>query len=224
MNTNLKLIVINEKSFHNAWVKLVKNIIRHGTLLRTDYDNKAMTATSVINLCGNAIKEIENFEIHPQFPTKEKHLEKYVEQFVSDDNYGFEYTYYDRFKEDDQLVNLKKRINENTIGSRRLQVISWHHDDILKLYPPCLNKIQLIKLDGKNISMHLDFRSRDCFNAYQSNIIGVTHMINKKVLESSNMVISQIIDRISAAHIYEYDIEYAKNLKLVQTNPQYNYL
>ncbi|MFQ6072140.1 MAG: hypothetical protein ACE5KT_05485, partial [Methanosarcinales archaeon] len=73
---------IEETSFPNAWARAVRFVMNFGMVLPTEYDNKSKDVCSRITLTGNAIKQIEKMELHPQFPTKKSHLKEYLIQFT----------------------------------------------------------------------------------------------------------------------------------------------
>ena len=216
------IILIENKSFGNTWVKLCKEIMKSGSVMQTEYLNYAKYVTAVIHLDRRAVKEIEKLSLHLQFPTKKKHLEQYLQQFTDQfdvQDSQFEYTYYSRLKK--QLSMLKERVDK--IGSRRRVAITWIPAlDIKHTHPPCLIYLNLFNRDGKKIDLSLHYRSRDCYNAWQSNLCGIVKMINDNVLNKPYRI-ENIIEVIDNAHVYNYNWKDVEKLRYIPDNPQERY-
>lgn len=157
---------IEETSFPNAWARAVRFVMNFGMVLPTEYDNSSKDVCSRITLTGNAIKQIEKMELHPQFPTKKSHLKEYIIQFTRQYNWkkqGFEYTYMNRlsnYHNIDQLELLKNNIPR--VGSRRLIAITWRPEqDWNTEHPPCLQLIWVRRLKDKLVEVHLTWRCYD---------------------------------------------------------------
>ncbi|HID26341.1 MAG TPA: hypothetical protein EYP22_00605 [Methanosarcinales archaeon] len=216
---------IEETSFPNAWARAVRFVMNFGIVLPTEYDNKSKDVCSRITLIGDAIKQIEKMELHPQFPTKKSHLKEYLIQFTREYDWkkqGFEYTYMDRlsnYHNIDQLELLKNNIHR--VGSRRLIAITWRPgQDWNTEHPPCLQLIWVRQLKDKGAEVHLNWRSRDLFSAWMSNIIAIVDMLIREVLKPNDLKIIKLVDFCNSLHIYDRDWESAKKVRLVPVNPQ----
>ncbi len=220
---HIPLIIIKENSFLNAWARLVNDTMKYGIVMPTEYGQEAKFVSSNIELYGHAIEEIKQMKLHPSFPTKKSHLKAYLKQFTSSfdvEKHGFKYTYYQRLTESfNQLEYIKEKLK--IVGSRRCQATTWIPEiDSKDDEPPCLQLIQLINLDGKHVSIHLFWRSRDILNAWMSNLIGIMYML-KDIIKDFKVV--QIIENCSASHIYQSDWNIASKIKTVSINPQLQY-
>jgi len=68
---NLFVHYIEERNFHNAWAKAIHAILNKGTDLVIgggDERKPIKDSCMLISLTGNAIKQIEARELHPQYP------------------------------------------------------------------------------------------------------------------------------------------------------------
>ncbi len=207
-------------NFNYAWSMLTRYCAKHGVSTPTEYGNKANTVASIITLHGNAINQIEKKELHPQYPTREIHLEEYIKQFKKDYDWkkqGFKYTYISRlsdYRGIDQLQAMKEKLKNPNIGSRRIMAITWiPHVDLYDAEPPCLQIIQLIPINNKKLHLNMIWRSRDCYNSFQSNIIAVVDMLNEYVIDDKT--ISSITDYTMMMHIYDYDVERALSINVI---------
>ena len=66
-------ININNSDFNSTWAKLVSQIIKSGErsiIGDPDDQHPIIELPGMITLKNNAIKQIESFEIHPDYPFK----------------------------------------------------------------------------------------------------------------------------------------------------------
>ena len=240
------IIKIEETNFHNAWAGAVEKVLKLGidTAIGGPEERKPIKdACILISLTKNAVKQVENRELHPQFPFKrvDEYCKEYTRDFVREYRQGdregkFAYLYGDRlmfgvpidmvefFSTIDQLENLRNGLaeqRESKVTSNRCQAITWvPHIDFGISSPPCLQRIQIRWLPGDNIDVHLDWRSRDLYGAWQINVIGVIDMLNREVIEPNDCQIARIIDYNDSLHIYKTDIGQAEQVRLVPVSPQ----
>jgi hypothetical protein len=152
-------LFIEAKDFHNAWARAVRFVLRGGekqTIGDTHEPKHITDACGLISMTGNAIKQIEAHEIHPQYPFK--HIKQYCAEFTHDfvkahtgidvpANEQFDYLYFDRLTwrmvwtgivGDDPLIRDQLRYMRIAladqialgISSNRSQAITWEpeHD------------------------------------------------------------------------------------------------
>lgn len=164
--------LIEETDFRNAWAKQIRNCMRGGLeiVANSKAKNPIMTKdiNSIIVLTGNAINQIHDRELHPQFPTKGQHLEEYIKTFtyeylekhlsLSDkDESKFEYLYIERLAhyrngEMDQVRMMCDKLRKNGIN-RQTQMITWEPVKDFPMYvpeehnPPCLQRVWIRVLE-----------------------------------------------------------------------------
>jgi thymidylate synthase len=240
---NLFVHLIEERNFHNAWAKAVHAVLNEGTdavIGGGDERKPIKDSCMLISMTGNAIKQIEACELHPQYPFRRikeycdeftrPFLEKYSSKPV---NERFTYLYFERLAQyelpssgtnSDQIALLKTaladQINQN-ITSNRAQAITWYVPfDTQQSSPPCLQRIQIRYIPDHTVDVHLTWRSRDLFTAWQSNIICIIEMLNREVIKPNNCQIVRIIDYSDSLHLYTRDIEDVKKVTVVPVSPQ----
>jgi len=230
--------LIQENNFHNAWARAVRYVLRDGkqiTIGDKSEPKPIRDACVLFELTGNAIRQIEDHELHPQFPFRL--VNEYCEEFTSefqkkylnaeDGTLKFSYTYYDRltYRSDvnqlDALKDgLKNQIKSN-ISSNRNQGTTWiPRIDAGHPASPCLQRIVIRYLGGDDADVHLTWRSRDLYTAWQVNIIAIIDMLNREVIRPNECRIAKIVDYSDSLHIYRSDIKEAEKIKLVPKNPQ----
>jgi thymidylate synthase len=229
-------ILIREESFHNAWARAVRQCLREGhkiTIGDATEPKPIRDMCGIFELTGDAIRQIEDRELHDQFPFP--HIDPYCEEFTpefhakwlaDDEGTRHSYIYYDRlvrYGSDaygfiNQLASLRLQLKEEMesgISSNRHQGITWRpmHDDG---HPasPCLQRIWIRYLGDRDVEVHLTWRSRDLYTAWQVNIIALIDMLNREVIRPNNCRIVKLVDYADSLHIYESDKE-AEKVKLV---------
>lgn len=139
----------------------------------------------------------------------------------------------------DQVKALKDKINDRItkggeiIVSNRDRIITWVPELDLFTFEdqPCLQSIQVFvysyPLNNEGVTVYGDgeihavWRSRDLYNAWNSNCIGLLLMAKKEIFEPNKINIGRYVEFCNSLHIYEPDWENAKKVKQVATNPMY---
>lgn len=228
-------ILIQETSFHNSWARALRYVIRDGiplTIGDVTEPKKILDICAIIELTGDAIRQIEDRELHTRFPFRHvpqyceeftrEYLEKYLEKPCQE---RFSYLYFDRLASwsGDQIKTMRQNLKEqikNSTSSNRNQSLTWSY----VLDPdsdscPCLQRIWVRYLGNQSVEMHLTWRSRDGYGAFQANLIALVDMINREIVKPNGCQIVKIVDFSNSFHIHEYDIPAASNAKLVPTSP-----
>jgi thymidylate synthase len=235
--------LIEERNFHNAWAKAIHAVLRKGADLVIgggEERKQIKDSCMLISMTGNAIKQIEARELHPQYPFRriEEYCNEFTRPFLEEYsskpvNERFSYLYFERLAQyeppssgnrSDQIALLKNALADQIkqdITSNRSQAITWYVPfDIQRSSPPCLQRIQIRYIPDHTVDVHLTWRSRDLFTAWQSNIVCIIEMLNREVIKPNNCQIVRIIDYSDSLHIYTRDIADAKKVKLVPVSPQ----
>jgi thymidylate synthase len=228
-------LLIQEKDFHNCWARAVRYVIRDGVPLvigDTTEPKPIRDICATMELTGDAIRQIEDRELHPQFPFR--HINQYCAEFTRDylseyyrkpKNERFSYLYLERltYGNSDQLtwqdVNLRNSIISGT-STNRIQSTTWIPDiDKSNGSSPCLQRVWIRHLGDQNVEVHLTWRSRDLYTAWQANIIALVDMLNREIIHPNNCKIVKLVDYSDSLHIHESDLDAAKEVKLVATSP-----
>ncbi len=131
----------------------------------------------------------------------------------------------------DQIKMIRKKISSRIakggecLVSNRDQIITWvpERDLFIDEDQPCMQRIQIFvysypRMDGDILiqgkgEFHVDWRSRDLYAAWNSNMIGLTLMLKKEIFDPNNIKIVRCVDRCSSLHIYEGDWDAAEKVK-----------
>ena len=204
-------------------------------------------ACVLFELSGNAIRQIEAREIHEQFPFRhiDQYCEEFSTTYLdhnkdASEEVKFDYTYLGRLRmygapsmfdgmisTVDQIDRMRYRLKESIesgISSNRNQSITWipSIDSVADTMGagkacPCLQRIWLRHLGERQVEVHFDWRSRDLYTAFQANIIALTDMLNRDVINPNDCRIVKIVDFSNSLHIYSSDIAATEKVKLVPT-------
>ena len=230
-------ILIQEESFHNAWARAVRYLLRDGrkmTIGDASEPKRIRDTCAIFELTGDAIRQITDRELHPMFPFR--HIDHYCDEFTREylshyvetpEPERFSYLYFERLAmhgDIDQIAILRRYLGVQItagIASNRDQAITWQVEtDIGGVSPPCLQRIWIRYLGDRDVEVHLTWRSRDLYTAWQVNIVAIVDMLNREVVRPNNCRIVKLVDYTDSLHIYESDGVAAAGVKLVPTNPQ----
>ena len=233
---------IEEKNFHNAWAIAIRTVLKNGTelVIGGGEERKPIRdSCMLISMTGNAIKQIEDKELHSQFPFKriDEYCNEFTRGFLKEylkrpQEQTFAYLYFQRLvRHEGYLANIYDQLKwmqdelgsqiEHNITSNRIQAITWNLDwDTMSNSPPCLQRIQIRYIPHGNVDVHLTWRSRDLYAAWQPNVICIIDMLNREVIIPNGCKIVRIVDYCDSLHVYETDVQQAELVKLVPVSPQ----
>ena len=224
MNNLVNIFMFESNNFNHAWEQAIRNVIlnpRQITFGDKRDKKKALDSIQTIVLGYNAIKQIRARKIHPKFPFKaiDKYCEEFTDKFLEEyrkrpADEQFSYLYYDRIVH--QIPRAKKNLQEQIsidVRSNRNQMTTWKTClDPLSNASPCMQRIWIRHEGDNEVSVHIHWRSRDLFGAWQANLIAIVNMLYREILIPNDCEISRLIDFNDSLHIYETDIEAAKGV------------
>jgi thymidylate synthase len=228
-------ILIRDTDFSSAWARAVRYVLREGvdiTIGDSTEPKPIRDICATIELTGDAIRQIDDRKLHPQFPFK--HIDPYCDEFTREylieyiekpDREQFSYLYFHRLAvyrscfDQMRFLRDRLRLQMNTdISSNRDQAITWDAEqDFNSTSPPCLQRIWIRYLGDQSVEVHLTWRSRDLYTAWQANIIALVDMLNREVIRPNNCRIVKLVDYSDSLHIYNSDETAAAQVKIVPT-------
>jgi len=234
-----QIYTIESTNFHNAWCGAIQNVLKQPQTKLTfgskEYSKNALDSIQTIILTGTlssqAIGQIENKQTHPQYKFGGKRLEEYCKEFTADavnkwrnekrdDEGHFDYLYAERMWEQMPIaLETLETVIKTQVKSNFMQLTTWDEevDGTYVTSSPCLQRIWWQWYEGNYIDLHFDWRSRDLFGAWQSNLIALVDMLNREIFKPMNCHIARIVDKNDSLHIYEYDLIDAMDVKPVAT-------
>ncbi|AEG17490.1 thymidylate synthase [Methanobacterium paludis] len=200
-------ILIKVPTIKTGWETLVKKVIKKGVEIKDERGSLTKELLNTVVMVKNPL-DIEAPEGY--FWSGEK-LEKYAEQFLSNDRQGFVYTYGNRlrkhFDDVDQIQEAIERL-KNFKESRRAISVTWDPTvDTKNNEVPCMILVDFKIRDGKLKTTGL-WRSHDIYGAWFPNAVGLSHLAQYAAKEVGVEVGTLTIHSISA-HIYEVNFEEA---------------
>lgn len=170
----------------------------------------------VLNVDGYPMKNIE-LEIYAKQLDDPKHI------YLEDDN-SFIYTYPERLLNVCQVTRFGEVVSENQVTTmvNRLKEYSGTNRAVANLYMcafdkdeqhiPCLNFVQALIRDNE-LSLHILFRSNDCWGAFPSNMFFIQYLGMKITNELKNeyplLKFRGIQYNSTSLHIYKGDYDQA---------------
>ena len=203
-------ILIKVPTIKTGWETLVKKVIKKGVEIKDERGSLTKELLNTVVMVKNPL-DIEAPEGY--FWSGEK-LEKYAEQFLSNDKQGFVYTYGNRlrkhFDDVDQIQEAIERL-KNFKESRRAISITWDPTvDTKNNEVPCMILVDFKVRNGKLNTTGL-WRSHDIYGAWFPNAVGLSHLAQYAAKEVGVGVGTLTIHSISA-HIYEVNFEEAERV------------
>lgn len=210
--------------FNDAWEQVLRTIITEGKeIVFGDKNDKknALDSVQTIVLNENAVHQVERHEIHDDFPFRS--IEPYVKTFTyefwmekyvhNDQDKRHDYLYYDRLIKHFQPTSMRNKLIDqlnNDMASNRCQAITWDvKRDSKHEVTPCLQRVWIRHEGDNNVVLHMSWRSRDAYNAWQANIIALVDMFNREVIRPCGCHIIRIVDSNDSLHIYKTDVDAA---------------
>lgn len=203
-------ILIRAPTIKLGWESLVKRIINNGMEIN---DERGSLTLELLNTVVNIQKPLK-LDIPEGYFWRGEKLEKYAEQFLSDDQQGFIYTYGNRLRKHfqgiDQIQEAINRLN-NCKESRRAISITWdpltdtQNDEV-----PCMIIVDFKIRDGKLQTTGL-WRSHDIYGAWFPNAVGLTHLASY-VAEEVGVDVGTLTIHSISAHIYEVNFDEARRV------------
>lgn len=223
--------LIRVSEIADGWETLVKKIMEDGIEIKDERGSltrellnvmvtieKPLGKTPSDNFYLNNLQDklmgIKNIRVPEGYFWSGEKLEKYSQQFISNDKQGFVYTYGNRLRAHfagiDQIqeaINRLKNCNE----SRRAISITWDPiQDSKTDEVPCMILVDFKIRDNKLHTTAL-WRSHDIYGAWFPNAVGLTYLAQYVAGEVELSTGSVTIHSISA-HIYEVDFNEARKV------------
>ena len=193
-----------------GWESLVKRIMKDGVEIT---DERGSVTKEILNTMVNIKNPMDSESPKGYFWTGEK-LDKYSEQFLSNDKQGFIYTYGNRLRAHfdgiDQIQEAIGRLN-NFKESRRAISITWDPNvDTKNDEVPCMMLVDFKIRDGMLHTTGL-WRSHDIYGAWFPNAVGLSNLARYVAREVGSEIGMLTIHSISA-HIYEVNFDEAERV------------
>jgi thymidylate synthase len=218
-------IQIKSNDFKDSWYLLNKTIMKDGYEIWSDETEAKLTkdVCATIELTGNAIKQIEEHELHQDYPMWSG-LDSYLQQFV----YGSEeyersndeqdYTYAGRMLIDAEVIQQDKLLRKYDRGC---QLTTWNKfRDLGNHTRPCLQRMWIRKLSDTECELHTTYRSHDVYAWMFNNI--ATYEYAKRYIVGDKQIV-KIVEFNDSLHIYDYDWDRAKRVRKPTRNMRLSY-
>ena len=200
-------------SISEVWEKSILAIIKHYNETRetvlTERDTTSIEIENMIMIVENPLAEDRISAKHPNID--------YLNEYVSS-GLDFKYqkhinsrlirTEYNRTHYN-QLEDIKQKIKETWYTTRSVITIWDPYIDMDSSHPPCTCLLQFY-VRNKELNLTSYFRSNDAWLCSHGDMIALTNL-QKSVADELKLKIGKYTHIACCYHIYEYDIQSAKN-------------
>ena len=201
------VLIIKAPSIKLGWESLVKRIMQRGAEIK---DERGSLTLELLNTVVTVKKPLE-LEIPRGYFWSGEKLDIYAEQFLSDDQKGFIYTYGNRLRKHfqgiDQIAEAIRRL-KNCNESRRAISVTWDPPtDSQEEEVPCMILVDFKIREGKLHTTGL-WRSHDIYGAWFPNAVGLTRL-SEFVAKAVGVEIGTLTIHSISAHIYQVNFDEA---------------
>lgn len=207
--------VLNEQLWLTIYNK--GNDITFGSV---DEPKDAREIFAVIQVYGQALKELYNGKLPKGWKFGEAANKVYIEMLKDPDKGEQPYTYGERlhaYPADprseyvyDQMLEVRNALCnsiEDQIQSNRICGIIWNPIDIRLKDPPCFQHFQIRLTEGNKVSLRIYFRSNDATNAVFANMGAVIRCFIDEVIDPAGGILEEVIWTATSEHIYNNDFD-----------------
>jgi len=223
-------------SIGKAHEEVIKTILKHGTYIVTEDNEKTIELLEPLNIHVN--EPFADYMVSPYNMFREGAMQKYVQDLLNGSENDFVYTYHDRLfdypvtkgegeisgdgdkRGINQIDYIVNKLTEEP-SSRRAEAITWFpFKDTSSQNPPCLQRIQCFVRDAA-LNMHVEFRSNDMLSALGANMYALVHL-QKLIADRLGVDVGWYSHTSVSAHMYherdhEELIKYIKGLGLEES-------
>jgi thymidylate synthase len=223
--TDLSLIKIRRPTVGEAWVEVLKNLLKFGVkseAVHHYFDRKVNEYRELLNLAV----VIENEDpaepkICDYFPFGRRDLDNYFQEFLRPERGEQPYTYGERLLNYEGLNQVEKMVEKLRRFSydKGALAVLWQPkvDNFPVRQPwrtPCLTLIQGQCL-GEKLYLTVYFRSNDMFGAWPLDALAL-RLLQKKIADEVGVGLGSLITISNMAHLYGHD--FAAAAKIVEEN------
>ena len=201
------VLMIRAPTIKSGWESLVKRIMQRGAEIK---DERGSITLELLNTVVTVNKPLE-LEIPKGYFWSGEKLDIYAEQFLSEDQKGFIYTYGNRLRKHfqgiDQIAEAIRRL-KNCNESRRAISVTWDPPtDTKEEEVPCMILVDFKIRDGKLHTTGL-WRSHDIYGAWFPNAVGLSRL-SKYVANEVGVDMGTLNIHSISAHIYQVNFDEA---------------
>ena len=218
---DLSLIKIRRQTIGEAWVEVLKNLLKFGVkseAIHHYFDRKANDYKELLNLVV-AVEE-ENPakpKIYEFFPFSRRDLDNYFQEFLAPERGDEPCTYGERLLNYDGLNQVEKMVEKlrRFPYDKGALAVLWQPkiDNFPVREPwrtPCLTLIQG-QCFGKKLYLTAYFRSNDMFAAWPLDAFAL-RLLQKKIADEVGVGLGSLVTISNMAHLYDHDFAAAANV------------
>lgn len=209
MPTDQSVFKIRQKHIGEAWLEILKKIMKFGTIRESFHGNNCRELFNIAAVITN--EDPNNFKIFPYFPITKKDIKKYLPNFMTGKKGSVDYTYGERLWNFPQIPGQKYRYNQvdqvmvdflTRYPTDRAAVASiFGIQDHTAQSAPCMTFVQATNVEEK-LDLTAYFRSHDIFGGWLLNAFGL-RTFQKYIAGKLKMPLGNLTIYSNCAHIYD---------------------
>jgi len=218
MPTDQSVFKIRTKYAGQAWLEILKKIMKFGTIRESFHGNNCKELFNIATVITD--EDPTNFKIFPYFQITKDDIKGYLPKFMTGDKGTADYTYGER------LWNFPN-INDQNFKYNQVEDVII---DYLSRYPtdraayatilgvqdhtakssPCMTFLQATNVDSK-LDLTAYFRSHDIFGGWLLNAFGL-RTLQKHIADKLNWPLGNLTIYSNCAHIYDNNWQLAQEI------------
>ncbi|MFC1598991.1 thymidylate synthase [Patescibacteria group bacterium] len=218
MPTDQSVFKIRKKFAGEAWLEIIKKIMKFGTIRESFHGNNCKELFNIATVITD--EDPDNFKMFDYFQINENDIKEYLPKFMTGEKGTADYTYGERLwnfpktegqdykynQVDDVIVDYLSRYPTD----RAAYAVMFGVQDHTAKSSPCMCLVQATNVDEK-LELTAYFRSHDIFGGWLLNVYGL-RTLQKYIADKLKWSIGNLTVYSNCAHIYDNNWQIAQDI------------
>lgn len=218
MPTDQSVFKIRKKYAGEAWLEIIKKIIKFGTIRESFHGNNCKELFNIASVITD--ENPEDFKMFPYFQITKEDIDNYLPKFMTGVKGTADYTYGERLwnfptiegqnhkynQVDDVIVDYLTRYPTDRAACAAMFGIQDHTAPS----SPCMTFLQATNVDNK-LDLTAYFRSHDIFGGWLLNVFGL-RTLQKYIADKLSWPLGNLTVYSNCAHIYDNNWSLAQEI------------
>jgi len=209
MPTDQSVFKIRKKYAGDAWLEILKKIMKFGTIRESFHGNNCKELFNIAAVVTD--EDADDPKMFPYFPITREDIENYIPKMITGERGTADYTYGERLWNFPKIEGQDYKYNQ--IEDVIIDYLSRYPTDRAACAPtfgiqdhtaksaPCMTFIQATNVDEK-LELTVYFRSHDIFGGWLLNVFGL-RKLQKHIAEKLGWPMGNLNVYSNCAHIYD---------------------
>jgi thymidylate synthase len=218
MPTDQSVFKIRKKHAGEAWLEIIKKIMKFGTIRESFHGNNCKELFNIATVITD--EDPTNFKMFDYFQITDNDIKEYLPKFMTGEKGTADYTYGERLwnfpktkgqdykynQVDDVIVDFLTRYPTD----RAAYAVNFGIQDHTAKSSPCMCLVQATNVDEK-LDLTAYFRSHDIFGGWLLNVFGL-RTLQKYIADKLGWPIGNLTVYSNCAHIYDNNWPIAQDI------------